>query len=312
MEKSFNFIRDHFYVLITICMIAALSFPSTFSFLYAYLEYFLMAMLFVSFLKTDFVIFSKLLKNPTYPIIYALFNLILIPVIFWFACFFLSSDFRLAILLIVTVPQGVATPSLIDLIGGKIETGISCLIVSYLIAPFTIVGIFKFLAKVKISLSYTNMFLILIKMIFIPLFFAWIIKKLFSEKTVKKGGAVYTLITISMMSCLTLGTFSHESSTFLNGGLKIINPLILVFLVFGILFFAGLLFSKIYSNGDSITPVITTLFTNNTLAIVLASKFFNEKIFFIALLTMIPWMIFLFPVKIYASKVNLSTTNQCR
>ncbi len=310
MGKIFNFIRDHFYILITVCMFAALSFPSTFKFLYPYLEYILMTMLFVSFLKTDFAIFSRLLKNPIYPIIYAIFNLIFIPVIFWFGCFFLSPDLRLAILLIVVVPQGVSTPSLIDLIGGKIETGISCLIISYLVAPFTIVGIFKFLAKVKISISYTGMFLILLKMIFIPLLLAWIIKKLFSDKTVKKGEAFYTLVTISMMACLTLGTFSHQSNTFINGGIKLINPLILVFLIFGVLFLAGFLFSKMYSNGDSITPVITTLFTNNTLAIVLASKFFPEKILFIALLTMIPWMLFLFPVKVYARRLNLSTTDK--
>jgi predicted Na+-dependent transporter len=295
-----SFINKYFWFFLILSMVIAL-FLSQFSLLFfPYIEEILGIMLFCAFLKTDWSVFVNTLKKPIIPIIFSVFKLFIVPILFWYATPFLPPYLRLGLLLIISPPQGVATPSFLDLIGGNLELGISSLIISYFITPFSIVLIFKFLAGKTLALSYQKMFWTLLTLIFIPMLLAQIVRAIFKNK-IEKGYDFFSFISVIMMLLLTMGSFASRAEKLKSDFLSLLFPLFIISAGFILLGFLGWLFSLLIykkpTSQEKITFIIASLFTNNTIAVVLADKFFNDKIFLLTILAIIPWKILPGPVK---------------
>ena len=307
--KMTNFINKNFWLFLLLAFGSALLFPHFSSFFYPHIQLILAVIMFCSFLKVDLQKFLAIFKKPLLPIVYIVFSLLILPYLFWLGSSFLPNGVKLGILLIVLMPQGIATPTLIALIGGELEFTVVTLVLSYFITPLTTILMLKLLIGGNVTLDYTSLFISLVLLIFIPFFLAQGLKLWLKEK-VEKCNPFFTFVSVFMMSALIMGAIGKNAASIKANFVRMLYPIFLTYLTFILLFIAGIIFAYLFkqkSPNQIITHLINTGFKNNSLGLVIADKYFSPEVVLFLVLSSLPWNTLLGPVKLFYQKFLLKS-----
>lgn len=251
----------------------------------------LMFALFLGCLKINFREVLHLKNNTLKLILFALFNLVLLPIIFYFISPFPDLDLRLGLFLLLAISGAVATPLLASFLQLKILWAVAFVSLTSILMPFTLPILVKLFFGISLKVSLFEMILFLAKIIFIPLTLAIIFRRYlakFTKKILKVSGFIGTLD-----MAVFLGILIAVNQPFLAENIFSLNStyiLAILFLLFLIRFLSGF-FMPHENNKERWTNSLMFGNMNNGLAILLAAEFFSPQVLFVVLLSEIPWVV---------------------
>jgi BASS family bile acid:Na+ symporter len=140
--KISDLIEKHFWVILIAGIILGLWVPVPFKAPPILPKILLGMMLFLAFLKIDAIEVLENMKNFRLMIYIAFVYMLAIPLAFYFSTKIFDAGLAVGILLLTAMPAGVSTPVLTDIAKGNIPLSMSLVIVSQLLAPFTVPFLF--------------------------------------------------------------------------------------------------------------------------------------------------------------------------
>ena len=239
------------------------------------------------------------MRDEAMVVIYMLF---LLPILTYVVASYLAPEMAIALMLLAAMPAGMTTPLLTEVVGGNVAYALVLTVLTSLLAPLTIPLVSKFLIGTQVSFSAYEMFLKLLFVIFIPFILAQIIRK-FGHVHVKKSQFTFKPISLVLLGGLITAVVAKNAST-ITGHLDLFfKYLIALTIFFFILHFVGYFITFWQDRKSKLTVTVAVTYMNFTLAIYLASLYFNQPEVVIPLvISVIPWAISLVPFKFIVSK----------
>lgn len=286
--KWIFWIEQYFWLAMLIGLALGFIYPDYSAFLLTYLEWSLIAMLILVFLKIDFLQTIKSFKNMGLILYITFMLLIVVPVLVYWGVYFIAPSFALGMLLLAAMPAGTASPALSDLMKGNVELSLSLTVVTSLLAPLTVPLLFNFLAGQSVLIEPLTMFRKLGFIILTPILVSWFLKRFlpaFSKKLLPFSSA----INVFLLFLFVYATIGSQRDTFLEDPVKVFWQLLVLYGVYIFFHVSGFLMSFKMPYKDRISVVVANAYQNNGMAIVLAVAFFEPSVVVLVLLSEFPW-----------------------
>ena len=277
-------------------------FPSLFSWGQPFLSYLLMLALFLGFLRVDLAEVTHLKKGMGRLFIYALLASIFMPSAFFFASGWIPFELRLGLFLMLATCAGANAPLIVSflrlrILWASVFVAMTSLLVTFAL-PVMVAEFFKF----TLTIDALEMSLFLGKIIIIPAILAVIFRKYFgtlAQQIQSTAGTIGTLnlaFFMAVLVSLNHGYIQESGLSWLT-----LYAILGMFVVFFIRFFVGFLLPA-KSADERWTNGLMFVIINNNLVILLAAEFFSPEIFWIALLSQIPWIMAFPAIRIFRNK----------
>jgi BASS family bile acid:Na+ symporter len=263
-------IKDRFGGIILLSVILGLLFPSPGLFFTPYLQYLLMALMFISVVEVKWKDILKNLKDFKHIILVLLIIHGLTGVLALFFKGILTPELYLGLVLIAVAPSGLSAVFLSHLCKGKPSEALTLTSISNLLSPISMPLLVLLFAKTRIEVSVVGMFWTVFKLIVIPFLVAQLIKYLPGRKEIISFSQN---ISIPLLVIIIWGITAPTRAQLITAPQQ-------VMILFGICslmilsdFFAGWISGK--KHKDRVTFAITSSYKNFTLATVVALSLFD-------------------------------------
>jgi bile acid:Na+ symporter, BASS family len=256
-----------------------------------YVSLILMLMMGLLFLKIDIVDVVKHIKTPWFLVFVAFINMLFIPTaVFFVFRSFVGPETLLGLVLIAALPAGIPSAVMTDIMKGRTHLSLIIIIITNLLAAFTIPFIFWVLLKADFELNYLNLFLDMLKLVLIPFVVAKILKRfLLKDNVMTKLQDYGNWIILLMVSFLMMISISFQAEYILNNIselLKMLGLLYIAFFLFQMIGYVSVIWRKA---GGRVAVSNSNVVVNNFLGILLALAFFPPKVITMVILSFIPW-----------------------
>ena len=296
MVKIVPFIDRNFWIFLFAGLALGLSYPAYSEQLMFLLMPLIMIMMFLVFLKTDFVHVINEIKNYKL-IVYLVFAyMIIIPVVLFLVVNQFDERIAIGILLLTAMPAAVASPAIADIVNGNTALSISITIATSIAAPFTIPLIFSFLDAHQLSIEPWQIFLDLIIMVFVPMVASQILRNYF-KKIIERKKHYITPVNMLVLSLMIYIVIGSQRESLLTLSEDLVLKLGILYLLFILLHAIGYLLAFRQSRPNKISICIGMAYMNNGLAIVLAAKYFDPHILVLMMLSELPWDTLIVPFR---------------
>jgi predicted Na+-dependent transporter len=253
-------------------------------------------MLFFVFLKIDVLEIIEKMRNFKLMIYVASVYMIIIPVLFYLLVNIFDKQLALGLLLLTSMPAGVSTAALTDILKGNISLAMSITIVTQVIAPFTVPFLFWMIGTEGLDTNKFLLFKDISILVFSPLILAQVIKKYFPE-VINKTQHLFTSANVFLLFIFVYVAISSQRNIILANPVSLLWKICVLYLVFIILHAIGYFICYKDSKENKIALSVTSAYMNNGLAIVLASTYFGPGILVMMVLSEIPWNTLLAPFR---------------
>ena len=194
------------------------------------------------------------------------------------------------------MPAGVASPTLTDIVKGNIALSMSIVIITSLIAPFTVPLLFGLIKFNSLSINPLAIFKDLAIFVFIPMILAQIIKRYFPLTIIKKQH-LFTSVNIILLFFLVYAVMGSQRDVIINDSISILRQIVFLYLIFILLHVIGYLIGYNQNKENKVAIAIGAAYMNNGMAIVLAATHFGPSVLVLMVLSEIPWNTLLAPFK---------------
>ena len=272
-------------------MVAGYIFPNLFLWGPKITDKLLMFSFFLGCLRIDFDEVVHLKSNYYKLFLFAGVNLVLLPVIIYYATPYLGQDTRIGVFLIMATAGGMLTPLIASFMGLNVLWAVVYVIVTSSLVPFTLPLLTKILFGVSMNVSGGEMILFLSKIVFPPAILAYIVRKYlpkFSNNFMKFSGTIG-----SANMSLFIAIVIAQNNVFLKDNLfywQTLPVLLLLCVIFVIRYLIGYYIIN-QSVRERWSNSLLFGVMNNGLVILFASQYFSEQVLYITLLSEIPWIL---------------------
>ena len=296
--KILNWFGENIWIFLTGSLFLGLFFP-IFRIFKPYISYFLMIVLYVTFLNVEFKNITTYIKKPFLILYYIVINMVVSPLLLYLLFSFFTKNYAIlsAVVILALVPSGAAASAMTDISGGDTGLTVILTIVSHLAAIILIPFMFFVIFRKSIDLDYFTILLDVTKLIGIPLVLAIVSNILFKEKVnfLKRNVKFFTVVPLVFV----IAAIMAVNSTYLKR-----NPYeVLIYLL---ILYITFIFSQYFSFTTAyfldlkqrIAVSNAKTFSNIALALVVASKHLNPETALIVALSQIPWPTMLISLRI--------------
>lgn len=259
-------------------------------------------MLFLVFLKIDAIEILEKISNYRLMIFIATVYMLVIPLLFFSVTTIFSKELAIGILLLTAMPAGVSTPALTDILKGNISLAMSIVVVTQLIAPFTVPLLFWIVGTTGLEINKLQVFKDIAILVFVPLILSQVLKRYFPV-TINKNLHLVTSSNIILLFAFVYVAISSQSDIILDNPVSLIWKTVILYLVFIILHCIGYLLCYKENKENKIALAVTSAYMNNGLAIVLAATYFGPEILVLMVLSEIPWNTLIGPFRRIAGRL---------
>lgn len=307
-NKLFRWLGENIWIFLTASLFLGLFFPF-FKVFKPYISYFLMIVLYVTFLNVDIKATVKYIKNPLLILYYIGTNMIISPVLLYILFLLFTKDYIIlsAVVLLALVPSGVAASAMTDISGGDTSLTVVLTIISHLAAILLIPFMFFLIFRKSINLNYLTILIDVAKLIGIPLILAILSNIIFKESTLflKRNTKLFTVLPLVFV----IASIMAVNSVYLKDKpFEVLIYLIILYVVF--------VFSQYFSFftvphlkiKQRIAISNAKTFSNIALALVIASKYLHPRTALIVALSQIPWPTMLVSLKVLLKVFNKNST----
>ena len=261
--------------------------------------YFLMFQLFFSFLRINFFqVFQEIKKKAFILFVLCLFKLCIIPVGLFFLTQALWPEYAVPVLLLSGISTGVVAPFISGLLEASTLLVLMMVVVSSLLAPFSLPALVSLLIGRTIEISFLVMVRILAMVIFLPAL-AVILLRYLCPAFLEKLEKVQFPASLMTIACINLGVFAKYSSFFIETPAKVAGTILVAFVLSAIYHLVGFSVTWGMKREDRLAGAISFAYMNNVLIVVFSSHFFGPLAPALAALYMLPFFIMIVPARIF-------------
>ncbi len=287
-----SFLKSNIWAVFVLSILAGLVFAAELALVASFTTFILMLILFVTFLKVDFVKLKAELKRVNLIVYLTVANLVLIPLFLFLVLSFLniSADVKLVVLLLGLMPAAASSPALTSVFSGNVEFETLLTVTTSVFAPFTVTSLFLFFVGKAVVVDFVSFFVSVAVLVLVPLAAAWLVKgKL--HKFVSKRGAFFDVSSLVLLALLFAGNIAKYKPSAFTFDLFWSLVLILGSLI--VMTFASLVAGVFLNREDRVSFCVSKVFMNILLAIALASQFLASSVTLLVTLAIIPWSVML-------------------
>jgi BASS family bile acid:Na+ symporter len=260
--------------------------------------YFLMSLLFFSFLKINFLqVFQEVRRKAFILFILCFFKLCVIPVGLFFLTQAIWPEYAVPVLLLSGISTGVVAPFISGLLEASTLLVLMMVVVSSLLAPFSLPALVSLLIGQTIEISFLVMMKILALVVFLPAGASILLRSLYPP-FIDKLERVQFPVSLFMFACINLGAFAKYSSFFIETPMKVAETILVAFVLSVIYHGVGFLVTWRMKREDQLAGAISFAYMNNVLMVAFSSQFFGPLSPTLAALYMLPFFTMIFPARI--------------
>lgn len=276
--------------------------PETGTIFQPYILYFMMALLFLSFLRIDLASLfdaSRITLRHLFFLSFA--KLVLLPSVLYWVTLSVYPDLALAVLLLSGISTGVVAPFVATLLAADVAFVTRMVVVTSLLVPFSLPALVKLLAGQEITIPMDVMVQLLSCAIFFPLIAVIALRRVwprFVQHVIQRQFH----ISLVFFALINLGVFSKYSQFFFQNPTQILLSLGVSYVLATTYYLVGFLITPAVSPGGKLSAGISLALMNNVLVIVFSSEFFGPLPPTLAAMYMFPFFTMIAPVRILASR----------
>jgi len=260
--------------------------------------YFMMFLLFFSFLKIDFLqVFHEIRKKAFILFILCFLKLCVIPIGLFFLTQAVWPEYAVPVLLLSGISTGVVAPFISGLLEASSLIVLMMVVVSSLLAPFSLPALVSLLIGQTIEISFLVMVRILAMVIFLPTLAAILLRYL-CPTFLKKLEKVQLPASLILIACINLGVFAKYGAFFTETPVKVVETIFVAFVLSIIYHAIGFLVTWGMKREDRLAGAISFAYMNNVLIIAFSSQFFGPLSPTLAALYMLPFFTMIVPARI--------------
>lgn len=269
---------------------AAIFFPMIGSIFSPYTSWILGTLLFFSFFGLDLHKLIKEFKRPMEPLLVSVVILVITPLLVLPIMQHFFPTYQTGALLFMSAPSAISAPAIASIYGGNIAFTALNTIFSSLLSPITVPTIITIFSEADVQVSFLDMTLQLVTLIFIP-FFLSLGCSHYSVKMTQVVKKYNRLISLSLLFLLFFGILSPHKEKLIEFSLNI-NLWLAVLVSHLILFFFAKLMSFHIKQKDRKVSLESNLFFLNVgLAAILAQNYFNYEAVLFIVFCQIIWVL---------------------
>jgi bile acid:Na+ symporter, BASS family len=224
-------------------------------------------------------------------ILFAMLNLVLIPLLLFAVTPFINVDTRTGLFLIMAASGGMLTPLIASFLGLNILWAVVYTILSSALVPFTLPLLVRLVLGIETNADSFEMILFLAKIVFPPAILAYLFRRFLSDFTTKLTRFSGTLGSINMSFFVAIIiAVNHpflQQTLFRWSTLPVLLMLILVFII---RYFIGY-YMPYQDKRERWTNALLFGVMNNGLIILFSTQYFSQQVIFVALMSEIPWIL---------------------
>jgi len=269
-------------------LVLGLCWPVYSIYLMQWLEVALMFILFLVFLKIDLLDLIRSISRFRLLAFLSLMYLLVIPALVYGLIQYFDPGLAVALLLLLAMPPGTASPALADLMKGNVSLSMSLTIVGSLLAPLTVPLLFYVLVETQLQLDTFSIFRKIALLVFLPMGLSQLVKSLWPG-LVAGAQAYFSAVNVLVFFVFVYATIGAQRDLLLQDPWEVLLQLLIIYVLFVFLHFSGYLMGAGHSRADRVSIVIGHAYMNNGMAIVLAAAFFEPAVLLLMVLSEFPW-----------------------
>jgi bile acid:Na+ symporter, BASS family len=269
-----------------------------------FLVYFMMALLFLSFLRIDFTVFlDTSLSSVSRLIVLIGVKLVVLPAALYYLTLFIMPDYAIPVLLLSGISTGVVAPFIATVVSADVASVARMVVITSLIVPFSLPTLVKHLAGAEISIPLDLMIQLLAVVIFIPMAAVLLMRRYFPSVLQSISERQFPL-SLTLFALCNLAVFSKYSSFFFSNPGSIFVSIAVAYVLSAIYFLVGLLVTPGLNSSERVAAGVSLALMNNVLVIVFSSRFFGPLSPTLAAMYMFPFYTLIVPAKLLAVRWN--------
>jgi bile acid:Na+ symporter, BASS family len=264
------------------------------------LLYFMMALLFLSFLRIDFTSLVNISRAGTSRLLLlVVVKQFLLPAALYFLVGAVLPEFAIPALLVSGVSTGVVAPFIGLLLSADLVLVFRLVAITSLMVPFSLPFLVKALAGAEIVIPLRVMVTLLSTVVFVPMVVVFIVKRFYPTliETILKRQFPLSL---TLFAVINLGVFSKYSRFFLDNPAQIGLAVVVAYGLSIIYYFVGYIIFPGRPMAERLAAGVSLAAMNNVLVIMFASEFFGPLSPTLAAVYMFPYYTMIVPVKLLA------------
>jgi len=260
--------------------------------------YFMIIVLFFSFLKINFLqVFADVRERAVILFVLCLLKLFIIPIALYFLTQIFWPEYAVPVLLLSGISTGVVAPFISSLLEASTFLVLMMVVVSSLLAPLSLPALVSLFIGQTIEISFLAMVKILAMVVFLPAMAVILLRHLYPS-SLEKLEKVQFPVSLSMFACINLGVFAKYSPFFLKSPLVVGETILVAFVLSVIYHMVGFLVTLGMKREDRLAGAISFAYMNNVLVVVFSSQFFGPFAPALAALYMLPFFTMIVPARI--------------
>jgi len=271
-------LRDFTVILVIVfSAVTGIGLPVAAPFFAPLMLYGVMMSLFISFIPLDFKVLVRIVWQRKGAIIwYAIAHQLIFPSLSYLLFQLIAPDYAFAALLLTGTAVGASAPFMAYLMGANVGFVTVLTVTTSFLLPFSLPLTVQFWGGTTIDISLIDMMLTLARMILIPAFIAFIVQRFvpaFAQTVIRYG---YILGMAAMYISMTAVFFRYAPE--LTSSYQLVKEgLIVSFIASFLLILFGWLSGLFYSPDIRQLYVISSVFINSVVVIVISAQFFGHR-----------------------------------
>jgi len=266
--------------------------------------YFMMFQLFFSFLSINFFqAFQEMKQKAFILLIFCLLKLCVIPVGLFLIAEVIWPEYAVPVLLLSGISTGVVAPFVSGLIEASTLLVLVMVVVSSLIAPFSLPALVSLLVGQTIEIPFLTMVKILAMVIFLPAGATILLRNLYPSLLGKLERFQFPTSLLTF-ACISLGVFAKYSSFFLKTPVVVAETILVAFVLSIIYHTVGFLVTWRMKGEDRLAGAVSFAYINNILVVVFSSHFFGPLSPTLAALYLLPFFTMIVPARIVGRRMK--------
>jgi bile acid:Na+ symporter, BASS family len=273
--------------------------PATGTVFQPFMLYFMMTLLFLSFLRIDFDQFLRVSRRSALRLaILTIIKLIALPVALYYAALFTIPDYAIPVLLLSGISTGVVAPFIATLLPADTAAVLRMVVITSIIAPFSLPALVKLLAGAEITIPLDVMIRLLCFVVFAPIAAVLLVRR-FLPWLIEPISKIQYPVSLLLFSVINLGVFSKYSQFFMQHPADILFSLVLSYVLSFIYYVTGMFLCPARGLSERVAASISIAIMNNVLVIVFSSRFFGPLSPLLAAMYMFPFFTMFVPLKMF-------------
>jgi BASS family bile acid:Na+ symporter len=277
LHRIRHFLADNQIMLVLAALILGVVFPSAFRIFSSYTTIMLMVIFFTSSLRLEFGELAGYVKDWKMLLIANAIMLFFMPFAMWLPTWAFAPDWSLAFLIVGVVPTGLTIALIADLFGGRPSLAMLISATTSLLSPITIPLVLSVLVGKSVAIPVLSLFGSLFLTIVVPFIGAALMKAKF-RPFVQKHDLLWRETSLFLFALVVAGVVADTvSDKALPLGWNELG-IVAVMTIFmgGIAWFAYAI-TNWRTASERITIALCMVYMNNTLALYIGDKYFQDQ-----------------------------------